>query len=256
MRKNTLIILLCCAVVIGSIGVIDVLHAKWWKPPLWLVKMWTTITRMEDTLAGKDALISAMEHESEVAGDEIVKIQERQEKSLIYRNKLKLRIKPDEQAEKAATIAANAAVKEHDKARSEAKTLREEIAELEAKLLRTSPSDEEYGTIQFAINLKKASLARAEHVMKTEKAKYDAARKEYNRLWQKLIPDRGIIARLTYTIDSWDSQIESLQDKIKKLTQDIKDEKKRRAELAESIKSEKAKYKKHEEDAKKPGPQN
>ncbi len=253
-RKNTLIILLLCVLVIGSLGVSDVLQAKWWTPPSWLVKAWNVITGMKDTLEGIELLIDALTLEIKEAEAKIIRIKEMKRFSLKYRNILKERIIPDEQEETAAKIAMNTAAEEHDKALSKAKKLREEIAELEAELELTYYSDERYGNIEFAINLKKSSLASAELTMETEWAKYKAARYKVNILSEKLSPDRNRIARTTYTINLRDTQIENLQDKIGKLQQEILDEQARWDQLDADIKAEEEEYKKKEQRAKQPGP--
>lgn len=257
-RKNTLIILLCCVVVIGSIGVIDVLHAKLWQAPVWLVKMWNAILKLEETQKGRLALIAALENEIGLAEDEIAKIKNQLNHLLGQRNKYKEWNLPNEQEMTRARNAMNDALDAQDKAFSEAETLREEIAELEAELLLiSSPSDERYSSIEFAINLKKSSLADAEDEMKTEKAKYRAALKAYREVLYSLSYTTKIdqISRLTYQINLRESKIESLEKKIKKLQKEIEDVTTRRVEVDVEIDEKKKKYKKLEEDAKKPGPQ-
>ena len=256
-RKNTLIILLCCVVVIGSIGVSDVLHAKWWTPPPWLVSAWNVITGMKDTLEGIDALISAMTLEIEEAEDKIVKIKERKLGHLKRRNVYEKQNLPNEQELTRATNAANDALDAYNDARSEAKTLRDEIAELEAELLRTSPSDERYGSIEFAINLKKSSLADAEHEMKTEKAKYNAEKQAYRNVLYSLsyTTKKNQISRLTYQINRCNREIASLEKKIAKLKQDILDEQERRKQLDADIEAAEDEYEKLKEKAQQPGPQ-
>lgn len=163
---------------------------------------------------------------------------------------------PNEQEKSAATIAMNEAAKERNKTLSKAETLREEIAELEAELKLTYYSDERYGQIQFAINLKKSSLADAELTMKTEKAKYNAAKKAYREVIYSLSykSKRQMISRYTYQINRCNREIESLEKKIEKLKQDILDEQARRKQLDADIKAEEEKYKELEKKAKQPGP--
>ncbi len=256
-RKNTLIILLLCVVVIGSIGVSDVLHAKWWKPPVWLVKMWNAILKLEETQKGRLALIAAMENEQGLAEDEIAKTNDRLNYLLGRRNHWTELNLPNEQEKTRARLVMNAAAEKHNTALSAAETLREEIAELEAKLLTiSSPSDERYGNIEFAINLKKSSLTEVENVMKAEKAIYDAEKKAYREVIYSLsyTTMRDTISRLTYQINLCESKIESLRAKIVKLGKDIVKERERRVEVGVEIDGKKKKYEELEKKAKQPGP--
>ncbi|MXV78466.1 hypothetical protein F4X73_15045 [Candidatus Poribacteria bacterium] len=256
-RKNTLIILLLCVVVIGSIGVIDVLHAKWWQAPVWLVKMWNAILKLEETQKGRLALIAALENEKALAGDEIAELKEQINNLMGRRNRLAEQNLPNEQEKTRAAKAANDALDAYNKARSEAKRLREEIAELEAKLLRTSPSDEMYSSIEFAINLKKSSLADAEEEMKTEKAKYNAEKQAYRDVIYSLSYTTKIdqINRLTYQITTREAKVAALQKKIVKLQKEITDVTNRRVEVDVEIDEKKKKWYQLEKDAKNPGPQ-
>ena len=255
-RKNTLIILLCCVVVIGSVGISSAANWKFWKEP-WFVKAWNVITGMKDTLEGMDALISAMTLEMEEAGDKIVDIKERKKSLLKRRNAYAERNVPNEQEKTRARNAMNAAAEKHNIALSEANTLREDIAELEAELKLTYYSDARYGIIETTIEEKKAYLAQAKFVMETEDAKYKAAKKAYRKVIYSLsyTVNRDTISRLTYQINSCDDQIEALEDKIEKLKQDILDEQERRRQLDIDIKAEEDKFNKLIEEGKKPGPQ-
>lgn len=256
-RKNTLIILLLCVVVIGSIGVSELLHAKWWNAPVWLVKMWNEILKLENTQKGRLALIAAMENEALLAGDEIAKLNEEINKLLDRRNVLAEQNLPNEQEKTRARNAMNAAAEKHNIALSEAEALRDEIAELEAELKLTYYSDARYGMIETTIAEKKAYLAQAEWVMETEKAKYNAEKQAYRKVIYSLSYTTKIdqINRLTYQIDTREAKVAALQKKIAKLAADIVAETTRRVEVDGEIAEKKKKWYKLEEEAKKPGPQ-
>ncbi len=93
--------------------------------------------------------------------------------------------------------------------------------------------------------------------MKTEKAKYEAAKQAYRKVIYRLsyTTRKNMISRLTYQINRCDREIVSLKKKIAKLQQDILDEQERRRQLDVDIKAEEERYKELQKKAKQPGPQ-
>ncbi|MDE0636507.1 MAG: hypothetical protein OXI43_11730 [Candidatus Poribacteria bacterium] len=246
-KRNTFTVLLCCLLIVSFIGITQAL-----KVPTWLVSLWNWIMGLKDALEGINALISALETDIEKAKDKIAGLERRKLGHLRHRNKVKERIAADEEAEREAIKAANAAAREHSDASKRAAALRREIAALEAELRRLSASHQERADAILAeLAMKNSALAAEEARMAAAQEAYDAARAKIKRLRNKLRKWRNLIHSINRDIAWCNRKIGELNAKIAKLEKRIEAEKKRRERVREQIRQEEAKY----EELKKAGQQ-
>ncbi|MDE0484397.1 MAG: hypothetical protein OXI67_17590 [Candidatus Poribacteria bacterium] len=251
LRRNTLIAMLCCLLIVGSIVTTQAADWKWWDDP-WYVSLWNLITGLKDTLEGIDALVAAFETDIKEAEDEIARQENWKNGWLKARNNTKEKIQADEQEQNQKIRDANDAAKEHSDASQRASDLRSEIEDLKNEIKWVSPGDPRHSEILAELAMKNSALATEEDIMSAAKKTYNSARSRVKFLENKLRGDRNYIDYLTRQIDARDRKIGYLNKEIEDIEEKIKAEKKRRKKVKEDIAREEAKWEKLQKDAKKP----
>ncbi len=244
LRRNTFIALLCCLLIAGFL----VTTQAW--------SFWNWITGAKDVLELIDETIEALETDKKEAEDEIARQEKLKNGHLKARNRVKAKIQPDEQEQRAAAIAANKAAAEHSAASQRASGLRVEIEALTEELryiLRYgSTSNPRHSEILADLAMKNSALATEEDTMSAEKKKYNAAKARYNFIDRQLESKRDYISYLTRLINACDKKIKALNEKIADIEKKIKAEEERREKVRQENQEEEDKWEKLQEEAQQP----
>ncbi|MDE0485003.1 MAG: hypothetical protein OXI67_20705 [Candidatus Poribacteria bacterium] len=244
--RNTLIAMLCCLFIVGSIGVS---HS-------FVKDAWDWITGAKDVVEGVQSILDALRTDLQEAENRLAAVNDRKKGHVDARNKVKAKILPDEQEQSQAERDGNAAAIKHNNAMSEASTLRSEIdaltEELRYILRYGSTSDPRHDEILADLTMKNGALSVAEDTMSEAKKAYNKAKSRVKYIKNKLRGDRRYISYLTGLIAACDREIEDLEQKIEDINQAIKDEKERRIQVPIDTAEGEAEFEEMEEKAKQP----
>lgn len=247
--RRTFLVLLCCILLVSAIGMSEALRSPFDTA---LTKLWNWITGLKDTVEGINTLIAALETDIKECEDKIAQIKNRKNGHLGARNETKRKIQPKEQEQNQAERDKSAAAAAHDVALEAARSLRQQIADIEAELRWISGSDSRYLELQQALFAKRTALSIEEGTIAAEKEKYNKARATIKRIRAELRSDRQYIAYLTRLIDQCDEDIAAQEAKITKKRAEITAETERRAKVEADIEKREAEWEKLKKDAKKP----
>ena len=240
--RNTLIAMLCCLFIVGSIGVS---HS-------FVKDAWDWITGAKDVVEGVQSILDALRTDLQEAENRLAAVNDRKQGHVNSRNISKARILPDEQEQAQAERDGNAAAIKHNNALFEANSLRGEIAALNAEIKNVSPTSTRYTEIIAELVIKNLELAKAEDTMSEAKKAYNKAKSRVKAIKNKLRGERRYISYLTGLIAACDREIDDLEQKIKDIKQAIKDEEERRIQVPIDTAEGEADFEEMEEQAKQP----